>query len=501
MDERYVLAIDQGTTSTRALLFDHTGRVAGCAQRELTQHFPQPGWVEHDASEILASVLTTIAEVLTVTRTPVQAIAALGITNQRETVVIWEKATGRPIHRAIVWQSRQSEGICAQLRAQGAEPLIRERTGLLIDPYFSGTKLRWLLDQLPGARARAGRGELLAGTIDSWLVWNLSGGRRHVTDASNASRTLLYDIHARRWDDELLALLDVPRALLPEVCASSGVLGTTDPRLTLGVALPIAGLAGDQQAALFGQGCHAPGMAKNTYGTGCFLLMHTGAQAVRSRHGLLTTIAWQIGDQLEYALEGSIFVAGSAVQWLRDGLKLIDIAADSEALAQSVASTGGVYCVPAFVGLGAPYWRSDVRGALFGLTRGSGRAEICRAVLEAIAFQTRDVLDAMQADAGLVLERLRVDGGAVANAFLMQFQSDILGVPVERPAQPEATAFGAAALAGLATGFWSDRAAIAACCRPDRRFEPALPAAGREASYAGWRQAVQATLGFRIDPA
>ena len=496
MDARYVLAIDQGTTSTRALLFDRAGRVAGCAQREFTQHFPQPGWVEHDASEILASVLTTIAEVLTVTRTPVQAIAALGITNQRETVVVWEKATGRPIHRAIVWQSRQSEGICAQLRAQGVEPLIRERTGLLLDPYFSGTKIRWLLDHVPGACAQAGRGELLAGTIDSWLVWNLSGGRRHVTDASNASRTLLYDIHARRWDDDLLALLDVPRSLLPEVCASSALLGTTDPRLTLGAALPVTGLAGDQQAALFGQGCHAPGMAKNTYGTGCFLLMHTGAQAVRSRHGLLTTIAWQIGDAVEYALEGSVFVAGSAVQWLRDGLKLIDAAADSGVLAQSVGSTGGVYCVPAFVGLGAPYWQSEVRGALFGLTRGSGRAEICRAVLEAIAFQTRDVLDAMQADAGLGLDRLRVDGGAVANAFLMQFQSDILGVPVERPVQPEATAFGAAALAGLATGFWSDRAAIAACCRQGHRFEPHMPAGTRATLYAGWQRAVRAVMAF-----
>ena len=396
MDARYVLAIDQGTTSTRALLFDRAGRVAGCAQREFTQHFPQPGWVEHDASEILASVLTTIAEVLTVTRTPVQAIAALGITNQRETVVVWEKATGRPIHRAIVWQSRQSEGICAQLRAQGVEPLIRERTGLLIDPYFSGTKIRWLLDHVPGACAQAGRGELLAGTIDSWLVWNLSGGRLHVTDASNASRTLLYDLHARRWDDELLALLDVPRALLPEVCASSGVLGETDPRLTLGAALPIAGLAGDQQAALFGQGCHAPGMAKNTYGTGCFLLMHTGAQAVRSQNGLLTTIAWQIGDAVEYALEGSVFVAGSAVQWLRDGLKLIDAAADSGVLAQSVGSTGGVYCVPAFVGLGAPYWQSEVRGALFGLTRNTGPAELAHAVLESVCYQTYDLWAAMR---------------------------------------------------------------------------------------------------------
>ena len=496
MDRPYILAIDQGTTSSRAMLFDRDGAVVGVAQREFGQLFPQPGWVEHDPREILASVRSTIVEVLTKTQISAAQIAGIGITNQRETTVVWDRATGQAIHNAIVWQSRQTVAICEQLKADGYEPLVRERTGLLIDAYFSGTKVKWILDRVDGARERAARGELLFGTIDSWLIWNLSEGKTHVTDISNASRTLLYDIHQRRWCPDLLRMLDVPAAMLPEVRSSSEIYAHTDTVQFFGQRIPIAGVAGDQQAALFGQACFEAGMAKNTYGTGCFLLMNTGTQAVRSEHGLLTTIAWDVDGKVEYALEGSIFVAGSAVQWLRDGLRMLDTAPDSQSYAERVASTDGVYCVPAFVGLGAPYWRSDVRGALFGLTRGTRKEHFVRAVLESLAYQTRDVLDAMQADAGLTLKALRADGGAITNDFLAQFQADILNVTLARPMVSETTALGAAYLAGLAVGFWESREQIARQWRVQREFEPHMEAARREALYAGWKRAVDAVLGF-----
>ena len=492
-----ILAIDQGTTSSRALVFDHDGRVVASAQREFTQHFPQPGWVEHDALEIWASVRAVVAEALASERMRDRRIAAIGITNQRETTVVWDRHSGKPIHNAIVWQSRQTRDICDRLIAGDHDALVRERTGLLIDAYFSATKVQWLLDRIDGARAKAQRGELLFGTIDSWLIWNLTGGKVHVTDCSNASRTLLYDIHAQRWDDELLALFDVPAAMLPEVRASSEIYGHTS--LLTGEAVPIAGIAGDQQAALFGQACFSPGMAKNTYGTGCFMLMHTGGKAVKSANGLLTTIAWGLDGKVEYALEGSIFVAGSVVQWLRDGLGVIATAAESDACASRLRSNEGVYLVPAFVGLGAPYWRSDVRGAMFGLTRGTRREHLVRAALESTAYQTRDVLAAMQADAGIELKTLRVDGGASANDFLAQFQADILGVPVQRARQTETTALGAAYLAGLAVGFWKSKDEIAQHWNADRHFSPALHETEREALYSGWKRAVAATLEFRVD--
>ncbi|TLY49413.1 MAG: glycerol kinase GlpK, partial [Gammaproteobacteria bacterium] len=496
--EPCILAIDQGTTSTRALAFDRAGNVVASAQREFTQHFPQPGWVEHDALEIWASVQAVVAEVLAHDAMRGRGIAAIGITNQRETAVVWDRRTGQPVYRAIVWQSRQSRALCDAAIARGHDALVRARTGLLIDAYFSATKIQWILDQVDGARERARRGELAFGTIDSWLVWNLTAGKVHVTDVSNAARTLLYDIHARRWDDELLALFDVPHALLPEVRTSSESYGHT-ALFTPGAAVPIAGIAGDQQAALFGQACFAPGMAKNTYGTGCFMLMHTGDKAVRSNNGLLTTIAWALDGKVEYALEGSIFVAGSVVQWLRDGLGLIADASDSCAAAQSLSSNEGVFLVPAFVGLGAPYWRSDVRGAIFGLTRGTRREHLLRAALEAMAYQTRDVLAAMQADAGIELSALRVDGGAIANDFLAQFQADLLGVTVQRPRQTETTALGAAYLAGLAVGYWGGRNEIMQQWRSERAFTPALAAPAREALYADWKRAVAATLEFRIE--
>ena len=498
MDKQYVLAIDQGTTSSRAMLFDRAGRVAGVAQREFAQLFPQPGWVEHDPREILTSVYTTITELLNREQVDPRSIAAIGITNQRETTVVWDKATGQPIHNAIVWQSRQSHAICERLKADGHEPLIRRRTGLLLDAYFSATKIRWILDHVEGAQARAERGELLFGTIDSWLIWNLSGRQAHVTDVTNAARTLLFDIHALQWDEELLALFDIPRAMLPQVRSSSEVYATTQAQFFFDQHIPIAGIAGDQQAALFGQACFEPGMAKNTYGTGCFMLMNTGTKAVISDNGLLTTIAWSVDGRVEYALEGAIFVAGSVVQWLRDGLRMFGRSSDCEAYAERVADTGGVYVVPAFVGLGAPYWRSDVRGAMFGLTRGTGKEHFVRAAVESMAYQTRDVLAAMQADAGIELKELRADGGAIANNFLAQFQSDLLGVPVLRPQVAETTALGAAYLAGLATGFWRSREEIAEQWAIDRRFEPRMPAQQREALYAGWQQAVEATMGFRV---
>jgi glycerol kinase len=496
MDRTYILAIDQGTTSSRAMLFDRDGAVAGVAQREFDQLFPQPGWVEHDPREILASVRSTIVEVLTKTQVSASQIAAIGITNQRETTVVWDRATGQAIHHAIVWQSRQTVGICEQLKADGYESLVRDRTGLLIDAYFSGTKVKWILDHVEGARERAARGELLFGTIDSWLIWNLSEGKSHVTDVSNASRTLLYDIHKRHWCPDLLHMLNVPQAMLPDVRSSSEIYAHTDPVQFFGQRIPIAGVAGDQQAALFGQACFEPGMAKNTYGTGCFLLMNTGTQAVRSEHGLLTTLAWDVGGRVEYALEGSIFVAGSAVQWLRDGLRMLEATPDSQTYAERVDSTDGVYCVPAFVGLGAPYWRSDVRGALFGLTRGTRKEHFVRAVLESLAYQTRDVLDAMQADAGLTLKALRADGGAITNDFLAQFQADILNATLARPKVNETTALGAAYLAGLAVGFWESREQIARQWQIQREFEPRMDAARRDVLYTGWKRAVNAVLAF-----
>ena len=499
MTAKYILALDQGTTSSRAILFDHAGRSVGVSQKEFAQHYPQPGWVEHDALEIWETQLGVARQVLTETGIRAEEIAAIGITNQRETTVVWEKASGRPIHNAIVWQCRRTAPLCDELKARGLEPYLRESTGLVVDAYFSGTKLKWLLDHVPGAREKAERGELLFGTIDTWLIWKLSGGKVHATDYSNASRTLLFNLGTLRWDERILAELKIPAAMLPEVRPSSSVFGHADA-LALGAAIPIAGTAGDQQAALFGQACLADGMAKNTYGTGCFLLMNTGEKRVPSQTGLLTTIAWGIDGKVEYALEGSIFVAGAAVQWLRDELRLIDHAAESEPLARSVPDSNGVYVVPAFVGLGAPYWDMYARGTIVGLTRGANRAHLVRATLEAIAYQTRDVLQAMQDDSGITLKSLKVDGGAVANDFLMQFQADILGVPVERPRITETTAMGAAFLAGLAVGFWPDRAAIAATWQVDRRFVPTLDSARRDALYRGWRRAVERARNWEETP-
>jgi len=496
MDQPYLLAIDQGTTSSRAMLFDRSGAVVGKAQREFEQQFPQPGWVEHDPREILGSVQSTIVEAMTRAQVSASQIAGIGITNQRETTVVWDRKTGQAIHNAIVWQSRQTAEICEQLKADGYAELVRERTGLLIDAYFSGTKVKWILDKVPGARARAERGELLFGTVDTWLLWNLSEDRTHATDLSNASRTLMYDIHKQQWCPDLLKMLDVPAAMLPEVRDSSTVFAHTSAQSVFGHRVPISGIAGDQQAALFGHACFEAGMAKNTYGTGCFLLMNTGDQAVQSNNGLLTTVAWRLDGKVEYALEGSVFAAGSAIQWLRDGLRMLGKASDTQAYAERALSSDGVYFVPAFVGLGAPYWRSDVRGSMFGLTRGTTKEHFIRAVLESLAYQTRDVLSAMQADAGLVLKALRVDGGAIANDFTAQFQADILDVAVERPAVMETTALGAAYLAGLGVGFWESRDQIAQQRQVERTFVPEMGAERREKLYAGWKRAVEATLVF-----
>jgi glycerol kinase len=492
----YVVALDQGTTSSRALVFDRAGEVVASEAHEFAQHFPEPGWVEHDPLEIWDSQLRALRGALERAGIGARDVAALGITNQRETTVVWEREGGAPIYPAIVWQSRQTARICQELRDAGHETLFRDRTGLVVDAYFSGTKLKWILDRVARARERANRGELCFGTIDSWLIYKLTGGRVHATDYSNASRTLLYDIHALRWDPELCALLDVPAALLPEVRDSSGSFGSTAPELLGGVSLPILGVAGDQQASLFGQACFAPGAIKNTYGTGCFALMNTGTAARRSASGLLTTIAWGLDGRVEYALEGSVFVAGAAVQWLRDQLGLIRSAGESEALARSVASTDGVYLVPAFTGLGAPYWDADARGLLIGLTRGTSRAQVVRAALEAIAYQTADVLACFEADAGLRASVLQVDGGATANDFLMQFQADLLGIPVARPRVLETTALGAAYLAGLAAGFWSSRDAIRENQKLDRRFEPGLDARARAERLAAWRRAVERARGW-----
>jgi glycerol kinase len=490
-----LLALDQGTTSSRAIVFDAGGRELATARKELRQIFPQPGWVEHDPVEIWRDQLAVAQNALGQCGASAADIAAIGITNQRETAVLWERATGRPLHNALVWQDRRTAEACEKLKAAGAEALVRAKTGLVLDPYFSATKLAWLLDRVPGARDRARRGELAFGTIDSWLAWNLSGGRLHVTDPSNASRTALFDIHAGDWDDELLALFGIPRELLPRVVRSSALCGETVPDL-FGAAIPIGGMAGDQQAALFGQACHGEGMAKNTYGTGCFLLMHTGQRAVASNNGLIATCAAQTGEAREYALEGSVFIAGAVVQWLRDGLGLVRQASDIEALAASVPDAGGVVFVPAFAGLGAPHWNPHVRGTLAGLTRGTGAAHIARAALEAIAFQSAELVQAMEADCGRPLAELRVDGGATANKLLMQFQADLLGVPVVRPRIQETTALGAAYLAGLAAGVWRSREEIAAQWARERSFAPALPAAAAAARMAEWRRAVRCALTF-----
>ena len=499
MSKKYILSLDQGTTSSRAIIFNREGKIIKITQQEFTQHFPNPGWVEHDANEIWESILSVIQSALSESGISADEIAAIGITNQRETAVVWDKNTGEPIYNAIVWQSRQTVGICEDLKAKGLNDTFRNKTGLLIDAYFSGTKVKWMLDKVEGARQKAENGDLLFGTIDSWLIWKLTGGAAHVTDYTNASRTLMYNIYELKWDDELLEALAVPKSMLPVVCPSSHVYGTTSSEFLEGQNIPISGVAGDQQAALFGQACYKKGMVKNTYGTGCFMLMNTGEQAMKSENGLLTTIAWGIDGKVEYALEGSVFVAGSAIQWLRDGLKMLASAAESEQLASSVSSTDGAYVVPAFVGLGTPYWDSDVRGAVFGLTRGTTNAHFIRATLESLAYQTKDVLDAMETDSGIKTTKLRVDGGAVSNNFLMQFQCDLLGVPVERPVITETTALGAAYLAGLAVGFWQNQDQIAAKWQVEKAFVVEKDSNETQALYAGWQKAVNATRAFKVE--
>ena len=486
-----ILAIDQGTTSSRCLAFDAAGAVVGSAQAELPQSYPRPGWVEHDPERIWADTLATLRQVIAATapRTP----AAIGITNQRETTLLWDRGTGQCLYPAIVWQDRRTAALCDRLRREGHGDLVQARTGLLLDPYFSATKLAWLLDNLPGARERAARGELAFGTIDTFLLWRLTGGRAHATDASTAARTMLFDIHRQRWDEDLLKLFHIPAALLPEVRDSSGDFGITDAAV-VGQAIPVSGMAGDQQAATFGQAAFQPGMSKSTYGTGCFMLLNTGPTPARSTHRLLTTVAWRLKGQTTYALEGAIFVAGAAVQWLRDGLGIIGHARETEALASGIADTGGVYLVPAFAGLGAPWWDADARGALVGLTRASGKAEIARAALEAVAYQTRDLLLAMQADGAPAPAALRVDGGLTANNWAMQFLADILDVPVERPTVTETTARGAAYLAGMAAGVYGGMDDIAKQWRLDRRFAPAMATARRDALYDGWTRAVARSL-------
>ena len=484
---KHILALDQGTTSSRAILFDHAGSIVAVAQKEFPQIFPKPGWVEHNARDIWSTQVGVAAEVLGKADIGAADIAAIGITNQRETTVVWDRGTGEPICNAIVWQDRRTAGICDRLKARKLDRLIRRKTGLVIDAYFSATKVQWILANVKGARARAKAGELAFGTIDSWLVWNLTGGRVHITDVSNASRTMLLDIGSCEWDDELLALFGVPRSMLPEVKSSSEVYGVST---LFGAPIPIAGIAGDQQAALFGQACTKPGMAKNTYGTGCFMLMNTGTKRIASKNNLLTTVAWRIGDRTEYALEGSIFIAGAVVQWLRDGLEFFRSAAEVEALAAGVEDSGGVYLVPAFAGLGAPHWDQYARGTIVGLTRGSTKAHIARAALDGIVLQVMDVLKAMEADSGIKLKELRVDGGASANDLLMQLQADLLNVPVIRPKVAETTALGAAYLAGLAVGFWKNQADIARQWQVDKRFKPAMKPAARTRIAKGWQRAL-----------
>jgi glycerol kinase len=488
---RAILAIDQGTTGSTCLVIDEQGRVVGRSYSEFTQHYPQPGWVEHDAAEIWGVTLRVAREAIAAADGV--DIVGIGITNQRETTVVWDRATGEPVGRAIVWQDRRTTELCRRLKEEGREPWVRARTGLVLDPYFSGTKLTWLLQEQPGLRRRAEAGELAAGTIDSWLIWKLTGGRVHATDPTNASRTLLYNIDTLDWDDELLGLFGVPRALLPEVRPSSGDFGTA-LEAHFGRPIPVLGVAGDQQAALFGQGCTEPGLAKNTYGTGAFLLLHTGAERVESKSGLLTTVSCGPRGEAAYALEGSIFIAGAAVQWLRDGFHVIDSAAETEALARGLESNGGVYFVPAFVGLGAPHWDPDARGTIVGLTRGTTRAHLARAALEAMAYASRDLLEAMEQDSGVAATELRVDGGATNNDWLMQFQADAIALPVVRPRIVETTALGAAGLAGIAAGVWGDAAEFLAARAEPARFDPAMPEAEREMLFAGWRRAVRAAL-------
>jgi len=492
---RYILSLDQGTTSSRAILFDHAGQIVARAQQEFRQIYPQPGWVEHDPWDIWRSQYDVARQVLHQQNITARDVNAIGITNQRETTLVWDRKTGEPIANAIVWQCRRTAPLCEQLKAEGFDAVIRDVTGLVTDAYFSGTKLAWLLDNIPGARARAQRGELAFGTVDTFLLWRLSEGRLHLTDVSNASRTMLYDIRSGDWSQVLLDHLRIPREILPQVMPSSATYGETT--LLGDGAITIAGVAGDQQAATYGQMCHQPGLAKQTYGTGCFMLMNTGSEAVKSQNNLLTTIAWQLANQpTQYALEGSVFIAGGALQWLRDELGLIQNAAESETLALSIENTGGVYVVPAFVGLGAPYWDQFARGAIVGLTRGSGKAQIVRATLESVAYQTRAVVEAMQADSGLQLAALRVDGGMVRNDFLMQFQADILGCPVERPVVTETTALGAAYLAGLATRFWESPAEIATQWQIERAFTPSMSDDQRESLYHGWGRAVERSKGW-----
>ncbi len=490
---KYIMALDQGTTSSRCILFDKQGQICSVAQKEFTQYFPKPGWVEHDAMEIWASQIGVAQEALLKIGATAADVAAIGITNQRETTVVWDKTTGQPVYNAIVWQCRRTADFCDGLAAEGWTDKIRAKCGVVLDAYFSATKIRWILDNVPGAREKADRGDLLFGNIDTWLIWNLTRGKVHVTDYSNASRTMLYNIFDLKWDEEILQRLDIPASMLPEVKPSSCVYGQTDPTI-FGAPISIGGAAGDQQAALFGQTCFQPGMAKNTYGTGCFLLMNTGAKPVMSENGLVTTIAWGVNGRVEYALEGSIFVAGAAIQWLRDELKLIDSAADSERMAAKVEDTNGCYVVPAFTGLGAPYWDAYARGAIVGLTRGVNKFHLVRATLESLAYQAHDVLRAMQEDAGLQLSELKVDGGASANNFLMQFQADVIHTPVCRPACIETTALGAAYLAGLAVGFWADQAEIVANGTTFCTFEPQMEETARQERLRGWSKAVGRSL-------
>ena len=492
---KHILALDQGTTSSRAIVFDHDGGIVAVAQKEFEQIFPRPGWVEHDPDEIWSSQIGVASEAISRAGLTPRELAAIGIANQRETTVVWERASGRPIHNAIVWQDRRTAGFCDQLREEGHESTFRDKTGLVLDSYFSGTKVNWILENVDGARARAEAGELCFGTIDSWLVWKLTDGGLHITDATNASRTLMYDIHSGDWDDELLGLLDVPRSMLPEVRSSSEVYGETSVEL-FSHPIPIAGIAGDQQAALFGQQCTEPGMVKNTYGTGCFMLLNTGTEAVPSKNNLLTTVAWRIDGKTEYALEGSVFVAGAVVQWLRDGLHLIRNAPEVEALSRTVDDNGGVYMVPAFAGLGAPHWDPYARGMIVGITRGTTAGHFARAALESIAYQVADVLEAMEADSGIEIKELRVDGGAAQNDFLLQFQSDVLQALTVRPEILETTALGAAYLAGLAVGFWTDQAEVAQQWKADRRFAPEMASEAVDVLRSDWRRALERSKGW-----
>ncbi len=495
---KYILALDQGTTSSRAILFDDHGSIVSQAQEEFEQIFPTPGHVEHDPEAIWSSQLVTAQHAIESSGVDVEQIAAIGITNQRETIVLWDKKTGKPVCNAIVWQSRITDSICKKLKADGHEAMIREKTGLVVDAYFSGTKIQYLLDTVDGLRQRAEQGEILCGTVDSFLIWRLTGGAVHATDVSNASRTMLFNLNTMEWDDELLSVLNVPRCMLPEVKPSSGIFGETTPEL-FGRSIPIAGCAGDQQAATFGQGCFNAGDAKNTYGTGCFMLLNTGSKPVPSKRGLLTTVGWQIGDEVTYCLEGSVFVAGAVVQWLRDGLEMIENSPDVETLAATVDDNGGVYFVPAFVGLGTPYWDSSARGMIIGLTRGSTKAHIARAAVESMAFQSMDVLDTMQKESGVTLGRLKVDGGATANNALLEFQSGLLGVQVMRPKIQETTALGATFLAGLAVGVWESQAEIAKQWALDREFQPSMEAAERDRLSADWHRAIEASRGWIQD--